>query len=161
MQFRGRVHRLGDNINTDYILSGKYKFQSFNLKELLPHLFEDIDPGHYRKVHPGDILVAGRNFGCGSSREVAPLLLKYAGYAGVIAQSFGRIFFRNAITIGLPVLECETKDIEEGEELQVDLARGEVKILGRELTIQTTPLPTFMLEILTGGGLIAFLEKKK
>lgn len=97
MLFTGQVHRLGDNINTDYILPGKYKFQSFDLGELLPHLFEDIDPGHYHKVHQGDILVAGRNFGCGSSREVAPLLLQYAGYRAVIAQSLGRIFYRNAI----------------------------------------------------------------
>ncbi|KYH31287.1 3-isopropylmalate dehydratase [Neomoorella mulderi] len=160
MLFTGRVHRLGDNINTDYILPGKYKFQSFDLEELVSHLFEDIDPGHYRKVHQGDILVAGRNFGCGSSREVAPLLLQYAGYRAVIAQSFGRIFYRNAITIGLPVLNCETGDIKEGDLLQVNLVRGEVKIIERGIILQTMPLPGFMIEILSSGGLLPFLEEK-
>jgi 3-isopropylmalate/(R)-2-methylmalate dehydratase small subunit len=151
---------MGDNINTDYILPGKYKFQSFDLGELLPHLFEDIDPGHYRKVRPGDILAAGRNFGCGSSREVAPLLLQRAGYSAIIATSFSRIFFRNAITIGLPVVKCATEALQEGDELELDLQDGSIRVPGRNLSLTTTPLPGFMLAILTAGGLIPYLQQK-
>lgn len=160
MLLTGRVHRMGDNINTDYILPGKYKFQSFDLGELLPHLFEDIDPGHYRKVRPGDILVAGRNFGCGSSREVAPLLLQRAGYGAVIASSFSRIFFRNAVTIGLPVLKCVTEPLQEGDVLEINLQSGVIRVPGRDVRLTTTPLPGFMLDILIAGGLIPYLQKK-
>lgn len=159
MRFEGRAHKFGDDINTDYIIAGKYKFKTLDMQELAQHLMEDLDPDFYRKVSPGDFIVAGSNFGCGSSREQAPLAIKYAGIAAVLAKSFARIFYRNAINTGLPVVECDTDGIETGDELIVDLAAGEIKNLTRQTVIRVKPLPGVMLKILQDGGLAAHIRK--
>lgn len=159
MRFEGRAHKFGDDINTDYIIAGKYKFKTLDMQELAQHLMEDLDPDFYRKVSPGDFIVAGSNFGCGSSREQAPLAIKYAGIAAVLAKSFARIFYRNAINTGLPVVECDTDGIETGDELIVDLAAGEIKNLTRQTVIRVKPLSGVMLKILQDGGLAAHIRK--
>jgi len=159
MVLRGRAHVFGDDINTDYIISGKYKFKTLDMKELARHCMEDIDPGFAERVRPGDFIVAGGNFGCGSSREQAPLVIKHAGVAAVLARSFARIFFRNAINKGLPVVECDTSGIQAGDELEVDLGRGRVTNLTRGTVVEITPLPAVMTDILKEGGLTAYLRK--
>lgn len=156
---RGRAHVFGDDINTDYIISGKYKFKTLDMGELARHCMEDIDPGFSERVRPGDFIVAGDNFGCGSSREQAPLVIKHAGVGAVLARSFARIFFRNAINKGLPVVECDTTGIEAGDELEVDLARGKVSNLTRGYDIDVVPLPAVMMDILAEGGLTEYLKK--
>src|SRR4051794_17300627 len=133
MILRGRVHRFDDDINTDYIISSKYKAQTLHIEDATKHLMKDIDPGFAARVRPGDILVAGRNFGCGSSREAAPRVIKAAGLGAVVAASFARIFFRNSINIGLPVLACDTDGIRDGDEIAIDLATGEVRNLSTGL----------------------------
>ncbi|NQT94812.1 MAG: 3-isopropylmalate dehydratase, partial [Candidatus Omnitrophica bacterium] len=120
MKLKGKAHKFGNAINTDYIISGRYKFKIQDPKELAKHLMEDIRPDFYKSVKKGDLLVAGKNFGCGSSREQAPLAIKYAGISAVVAESFARIFFRNAINLGLLLIECNTKTIKEGDSLEVD-----------------------------------------
>ncbi|MDK2896940.1 MAG: 3-isopropylmalate/(R)-2-methylmalate dehydratase small subunit [Candidatus Atribacteria bacterium] len=159
MILRGKSHKFGDDINTDYIISGKYKFKTLDMNELAKHVMEDIDPNFYQKVKPGDFVVAGKNFGCGSSREQAPRALLACGIRGVLAESFARIFFRNAINCGLVALECDTSKIEEGEQLEVDLVQGVVKNLTREETIPTQPMPPVMLDILKEGGLVEYFKK--
>lgn len=159
MQLRGRAHKFGDDINTDYIIAGKYKFKTLDMRELAQHVMEDLDPEFYKKISPGDFIVAGRNFGCGSSREQAPLAIKYAGIAAVLAGSFARIFYRNAINTGLPVIECDTSGIETGDELVVDLAAGEIRNLTRNTVTLVKPLPGVMLRILIDGGLAAHIRK--
>jgi 3-isopropylmalate/(R)-2-methylmalate dehydratase small subunit len=159
MILRGRAHVFGDDINTDYIISGKYKFKTLDMKELATHLMEDIDPEFHRKVRPGDFIVAGRNFGCGSSREQAPLVIKAAGISAVLAASFARIFFRNAINKGLPVVECDTSGIHSGDELEVDLGRGLVRNLTTGDQVEIRPLPGVMMDILNEGGLTQYLKK--
>lgn len=159
MILRGRAHVFGDDINTDYIISGKYKFKTLDMKELATHLMEDIDPEFHRKVQPGDFIVAGRNFGCGSSREQAPLVIKAAGISAVLAASFARIFFRNAINKGLPVVECDTSGIHSGDELEVDLGRGLVRNLTTGDQVEIKPLPGVMMDILNEGGLTQYLKK--
>jgi len=159
LKFEGRAHKFGDDINTDYIIAGKYKFKTLDMRELAQHVMEDLDPEFYRKISPGDFIVAGRNFGCGSSREQAPLVIKYAGIAAVLAKSFARIFYRNAINTGLPVIECDTDGIETGDELIVDLAAGEIRNLTRDAIIRVKPLPGVMLKILKDGGLAAHIKK--
>ncbi|MGO0122534.1 3-isopropylmalate dehydratase small subunit [Desulfothermobacter acidiphilus] len=156
---RGKAHKFGDDVNTDYIISGKYKFKTLNMDELAQHVMEDLDPDFYLKIHPGDFIVAGWNFGCGSSREQAPLVIKHARLGAVLAKSFARIFFRNAINTGLPVIECDTDLIDAGDELEVDLAQGVVKNLTKGITIPIKPLPPVMLQILEDGGLIAHFQK--
>lgn len=126
MLIRGKAHKFGDDINTDYIISGKYKFKSLDFNEMSKHLFEDLDPEFYKKITPGDIIVAGKNFGCGSSREQAPLVIKHAGISLVIAKSFARIFYRNSINVGLPLLEADTDQIDQGDELEVGLFNGKI-----------------------------------
>lgn len=155
----GRAHRFGDNINTDYIISGKYKFKTLDMNELAKHVMEDLDPEFYNKVREGDFIVAGRNFGCGSSREQAPLAIKHAHIGAVIAQSFARIFYRNAINKGLPVVECDTSQIDSGDELEVDLGRGVVRNITKGIEIQAKPLPPVMLKILSDGGLVEHFKK--
>lgn len=159
MKFRGKAHKFSDNINTDYIISGKYKFKTLDMKELLPHLFEDIYPDFYKKIQPGDFLVAGINFGCGSSREQAPLLIKEAKISCVLAKSFARIFYRNSINNGLPVIECETENIEDADELEVDLEKGVIKNLTKKIEIFSKPIPSFIKKILEDGGLENHLKK--
>lgn len=159
MKFEGNAHKFGDHVNTDYIIAGKYKFNTLDMKELAKHVMEDLDPEFSRKVVEGDFIVAGVNFGCGSSREQAPLAIKYAGVAAVLAKSFARIFYRNCINTGLPVVECDTDSIQAGDRIVVDLGRGEVQNLSRDLVIPVRPLPAVMLRILEDGGLAKHFQK--
>lgn len=157
----GRVHKYGDNINTDIITPGKY--MELGIREMAEHAMEGVDPDFSAKVNPGDILVARHNFGSGSSRETAPLALKTAGISAVIAVSFARIFYRNAMNIGLPVLELAPEDVEaikDGDCLRVDLAEGKVHDLtcGKEFSF--SPIPERLLQMLSDGGLTAQLEKR-
>lgn len=155
---KGLAHVYGDNIDTDRIIPGKYT-KTLDTASLAAHVLEDLDPAFKDKVKAGDILVAGDNFGCGSSREQAPIALKVAGVGVVIARYFARIFFRNAINIGLPVLEVPDHDIEPGDEVIVDLEKGEVfnKRTGKQF--QATRLPKVMIDILQAGGLVAYLKE--
>ena len=153
--------KFGDYVNTDVILPGKY-LTLIDPKELGQNAMEGLDPNFIKKAKDGIILVAGKNFGCGSSREQAPLALKYAGVKYVIAESFARIFYRNAINIGLPVVECKniSGKVVEGDMLNVNLKTGMVKNESRGINLSGTKLPSFILEILSDGGLIGNLRKK-
>jgi len=157
----GIARKFGDDINTDYIISGKYKFKTLDMNELAKHIMEDVRPGFYDELKESDIMVAGKNFGCGSSREQAPLALKYAGIKGVIAKSFARIFYRNAINIGLPLVECQTDEIDEGEELKIDLKEGSVINKTKSRILKITPMPEEMFGILSEGGLVNYLKNHK
>jgi 3-isopropylmalate/(R)-2-methylmalate dehydratase small subunit len=159
MVLKGKAHVFGDDVNTDYIISGKYKFKTLDMNELACHCMEDVDPEFTSKVQPGDFIVAGGNFGCGSSREQAPLVIKHAGVGAVLARSFARIFFRNAINKGLPAVECDTSGIRNGDELVVDLSAGKVANLTRNTEVEITPLPAVMMDILREGGLTDYLSK--
>jgi 3-isopropylmalate/(R)-2-methylmalate dehydratase small subunit len=159
MKLNGRAHCFGNDVNTDYIISGKYKFKTLDMKELASHVMEDLDPDFARKVQPGDFVVAGRNFGCGSSREQAPLALLNAGVGAVLAASFARIFYRNAINTGLPVVECDTAGISDGDELLADMEGGVLRNLTRGTETPIKPLPAFMLKVLLDGGLAAHFVK--
>ncbi|HPP12689.1 MAG TPA: 3-isopropylmalate dehydratase small subunit, partial [bacterium] len=156
---KGQAHKFGDDINTDYIISGKYKFKTLDMKELASHLMEDLDPQFSQKVRPGDILVAGKNFGCGSSREQAPLVIKSAGIPLVTARSFARIFFRNALNVGLFLLEADTESISGGDLLEVNLTTGIIRNLSRGSQTSAQPLPEFLVEIAREGGVVAYLRK--
>jgi len=156
---RGAAHVLGDSISTDVIAPGRLFHLRSNLPELAKHLLEDVEPDFVRKVAPGDFLVAGRNFGLGSSREHAPTIVKLAGVAAVLAKSFARIFFRNAINLGLPVLECDTSSVQEGDQLELNLEAGTVRNLTRGSTMTFPPLPAVMRRILADGGLAAHVKK--
>ncbi|ACL69842.1 3-isopropylmalate dehydratase small subunit [Halothermothrix orenii] len=155
MKLKGRVLKYGDNVDTDVIIPARY-LNTSNPDELARHCMEDIDPDFASKVKDGDIIVAGKNFGSGSSREHAPLAIKSAGVSCVIAESFARIFYRNAINIGLPILECKdvTDRIEEGDLVEVDLNEGKIKLPEKNINIDSTPFPSFMQEIIKAGGLI-------
>lgn len=159
MQFSGRAHKFGDDVNTDYIISGKYKFKTLDMKELAKHVMEDLDPEFYEKVSAGDFIVGGANFGCGSSREQAPLAIKFADVGAVLAKSFARIFYRNAINTGLPVVECDTDQIDPGDDLSVDLNAGVITNRTKGTTIPIKPLPEVMIKILNDGGLAAHFKK--
>jgi len=162
MELKGKAHVFGDDVNTDYITAGKIKFKTLDMNELARHLMEDLDPEFYKKIKKGDFIVAGKNFGCGSSREQAPLAIKAAGISCVIAESFARIFFRNSINIGLPVLECkEASKIKEGDELEVNLDKGLIKDKTKNLEFKIKPLPEVMLKILDDGGLVEHFKKHK
>lgn len=159
MQFNGKAHKFGSDVNTDYIISGKYKFKTLDMKELAKHVMEDLDPNFYEKVTAGDFIVAGTNFGCGSSREQAPLAIKYADVGAVLAKSFARIFYRNAINTGLPVVECDTDQIDPGDELSVDLSAGVINNKTKGVIISIKPLPGVMIKILNDGGLAPHFKK--
>ena len=159
MFVKGRAHRFGDDVNTDYIISGRHKFRTLDMDELARHVMEDLDPGFCGRLREGDFIVAGKNFGCGSSREQAPLALKHAGVAGVLAPSFARIYFRNSINNGLPAVVCDTSAIEEGDELEVDLECGVVRDGTNGLEIHAGPLPQVMMDILGEGGLVPYMKK--
>jgi 3-isopropylmalate/(R)-2-methylmalate dehydratase small subunit len=159
MELRGKAHKFGDDVNTDYIISGRYKFKTLDMKELAKHVMEDLDPEFYNKVNKGDFIVAGKNFGCGSSREQAPLAIINADISAVIAKSFARIFYRNAINTGLPLIECDTGLIEAGDELTIDLSSGILCNISKGLEIPVTPLPPVMLKILADGGLVEHFKK--
>lgn len=152
------AHVYGDHIDTDRIIPGKYT-KTLDLSALADHVLEDLDPGFRQKVQPGDILVAGANFGCGSSREQAPLALKQAGVSVVIARDFARIFFRNAINIGLPVLEIGEHHIQDNAQLEVDFRQGLVTDHSAGKNYTATRLPEIMIRILTEGGLVNYLKK--
>lgn len=155
----GRVWKYGDDINTDVIFPGKYTYTISDPKEMAAHALEDLDPEFPKKVRPGDVIVAGRNFGCGSSREQAVICLKEAGVRAIVACSFARIYFRNAINLGLPVVQCDVvKSVESGEEITVDFSSGLVVTPRGEYTFP--PLPPTVLEILEDGGLIPHVRKK-
>ena len=160
MKLSGKAHIFGDDINTDLIISGKYKFKSLDIKDMSTHLMEDIDPKFHSKISKGDYIVAGRNFGCGSSREQAPLVIKAAGISAVIAKSFARIFFRNAINVGLPLIECRDADkIDAGDVLEVDLDKGIVFNKSKNMKLEVKPLPNVMIKILQDGGLAEHFKK--
>lgn len=159
MKLKGKAHKFGDDVSTDLIISGRYKFKTLDMAELAEHVMEDLDPDFASRVKPGDFVVAGKNFGMGSSREQAPLAIKYAGISAVIAESFARIFYRNAINCGLPVLECDTDMFDQEDRLEVDLASGLIHNSTKKMDIKTEPLPGFMAEILKGGGLVAYFKK--
>ncbi len=155
----GRAFKFGDNISTDHITPGRLAHLRSNLPELAKHVMEDADPTFASRVKAGDFIVAGNNFGLGSSREHAPLVIKMAGVRAILAKSVARIFFRNAINLGLPVLICNTALIDDGDELEVDLAAGTVKDTtnGNQLTF--SKIPEVMLRILDEGGLIPYIKK--
>lgn len=160
MEFKGSAVKLGDNINTDFIISGRYKFSITDINELAKHIMEDIDPDFPKKIAPGaTVLVAGKNFGMGSSREQAPLVIKASGLVAVIAQSFARIFFRNAFNIGLLLIETDTSRISERDSLDIDLDRGVVRNLTTGEDLKIKPLPPVMQEFLKEGGVIPFIKK--
>jgi 3-isopropylmalate dehydratase small subunit len=152
------TYAYGDNIDTDRIIAGKYT-KTLDFSTLAEHVLEDLDPSFKTKVQKGDILIAGENFGCGSSREQAPLAIKISGVSLVIAKSFARIFFRNSINIGLPVLEIKNHDIESGDELKIDLEKGIVINLSKKTNHQAAPMPKVMIDILQEGGLVPYLKK--
>lgn len=158
---RGKVHKYGADINTDVIIPARYLNVS-QAEELAQHCMEDIDSDFIKRVKPGDIIVATTNFGCGSSREHAPLAIKAAGVSCVIAETFARIFFRNAINIGLPLLECAeaVANTESGDELEIDLASGKIKNLTRNLVFTAQPYPPFMAELISSGGLTNYTKKR-
>ena len=160
MIIRGKAHKFGDDINTDDIIAAKYLVTS-DETELGKHCMENIAPGFFQKVNQGDIIVAGKNFGCGSSREHAPRALKGAGIAAVIAGSFSGIFFRNSINIGLPFLELKEVDkIKDGDALEIDLASGIIKNLSKNESYKTQAFPEFLQEIVKAGGLIQYIKSK-
>ncbi len=154
-----KVWRYGDHVDTDVIIPARYLNIS-DFKELSEHAMEDIDTTFAPNVQPGDIIVAGRNFGCGSSREHAPIVIQQKGIKCIIAESFARIFYRNAINIGLPVLEIgdEAKKIEAGDQVDVDLDQGEIHVINKGITIKTHPLPAFVRKIAEAGGLINYVK---
>lgn len=161
MKLSGRVWKFGDNMDTDVIIPARY-LTTFNPAELARHCMEDADPGFPDKVTPGDIIVAGKNFGCGSSREHAPIALKGCGLSCVIAKSFARIFFRNAFNMGLLIFECpEVVDaVSGGDTLEIDADTGDIRLIEKNLSFAAQPIPPFMQELLADGGLIPHIMKK-
>ena len=158
-ELKGRAFVFGDNLNTDYVISGKYKFKTLDMNELAKHVMEDIRPGFYDEIEPGDLVVAGENLGAGSSREQAPLVLKAAGIGAVVAKSFARIFYRNCINVGLPVVEVDTSNIAEGDVLEIDIKGGVVKNVTKGVVLEAKPLPPVMMKILADGGLAEHIKK--
>jgi 3-isopropylmalate/(R)-2-methylmalate dehydratase small subunit len=161
MKLKGKVFKYGDNVDTDVIIPARY-LNSSDPENLAAHCMEDIDENFADQVEKGDIIVGGKNFGSGSSREHAPLAIKYAGVSCVVAESFARIFYRNSINIGLPILESPeaVKATEAGDQLEVDIDKGEVKNLRTGQTYQAAPFPPFMQEIIKDGGLIEHVKKE-
>lgn len=160
MRFSGYAHKFGDNVSTDLIIPGRYFHLRSNIPLLAKHLMEDACPGFIDKIKEGDFIVGGYNFGCGSSREHAPLIIKIAGIKAVLAKSFARIFFRNAINLGLLVIECDTSKIEDKDRLTID-DRGFIENERKGEKISFLPLPEAMKRILTDGGLIEHIKKHK
>ncbi len=161
MAIRGRAHKVGDHIDTDLIIAGRYLVTTDPVK-LGEHLFEDLDPGLRQRIRPGDVLVAGENFGQGSSREHAPLALVGAGVAAVVAASYARIFYRNAFNNGLLLLECPeaSRAVQDGDELEIDPQTGEIRNLSRGEVYRAKPIPPFMQELTQLGGIIPYVRRK-
>jgi len=159
---KGRAYRFGDDINTDVIYPGKYLSITTDREEMAKHCFETVYPEFMNKAKPGEIIVAGKNFGCGSSREQAATCLKFFGVSAVVADSFARIFFRNAINLGLPVIIAPgaASMVEHGDEIEIDLENGLVRNCRTGKTVQSSRLPDFVMGILSDGGLIPHLQKK-
>jgi 3-isopropylmalate/(R)-2-methylmalate dehydratase small subunit len=160
MKIKGKVWKFGEDINTDVIIPARY-LNTSDPAELAKHCMEDADPDFSKKIKPGDIIVAGKNFGCGSSREHAPIALKAAGIGCVIAPSFARIFYRNAFNMGLPIFECDKRvsAIGEGDEVEVDADTGEIRDLTTGDVFRAQPIPPFMQELISDGGLIPHVLK--
>ena len=161
MKAKGHVFKYGDNVDTDVIIPARY-LNSFDAQELASHAMADIDPEFVNKVQPGDLIVANKNFGCGSSREHAPLCLKTAGVSCVIAETFARIFYRNSINIGLPIIECPeaAKAIAAGDEVEVDFDSGVITDKTTGQSFQGQAFPEFMQKIITAGGLVNYINQK-
>jgi len=160
MQAKGSVHRYGDNVDTDVIIPARY-LNTTNHKELAAHCMEDIDADFVKKAKKGDIMVAGSNFGCGSSREHAPIVIKESGISCVIAKSFARIFYRNAINIGLPILECEQagEKIAAGDEVEINFDTGVITNITKSESFQAAAFPEFIKNIIASGGLLNSIQK--
>jgi 3-isopropylmalate/(R)-2-methylmalate dehydratase small subunit len=156
----GRAFKFGDNISTDHIVPGRLLHLRSNLPELAKHVLEDADPTFVERVRSGDFVVGGKNFGLGSSREHAPLVIKMSGVSAILAKSVARIFFRNAINLGLPVLICDTDKIDDGDELEIDLGAGKISNLANKSHLRFNPMPNIMLRILNEGGLIPYIKKQ-
>ena len=162
MNAKGTVFRYGDNVDTDVIIPARY-LNSSDPAELATHCMEDIDKDFVKKVKKGDIIVADKNFGCGSSREHAPISIKAAGVSCVIAETFARIFYRNAINIGLPIIECPeaAKEIEAGDEVEIDFDNGKIYDKTKGTEYQGQPFPEFMQKLIAAGGLVKYTNSKK
>lgn len=159
--FKGKAFKFGDDVNTDEIIPARY-LNTSDPKELAKHVMEDADPEFPKKVQPGDVIVAGKNFGCGSSREHAPIAIKAAGVSAVIAKSFARIFYRNAINIGLPIFESPeaVEGIDEGDLIEVNPETGVIKNLTKGTEFQANPIPSDIRQIMEAGGLMEYAKKK-
>ncbi len=162
MQAKGRAFKYGSNVDTDVIIPARY-LNTSDPAELAKHCMEDIDSEFVKEVRTGDLIVADKNFGCGSSREHAPMAIKAAGVSVVIASTFARIFYRNALNIGLPILECSeaVRGIEKGDVVEVDFTTGEISNATKGQIYQAEPFPEFMQELITAGGLIPYIRQKK
>ena len=159
MELQGKAFKFGDNISTDHIAPGRLFHLRSNLPELAKHVLEDADPEFASKMNKGDFVVAGNNFGLGSSREHAPQIIKIAGVGAVLAKSFARIFYRNAINIGLLLIECDTDKIDANDELKIDTKQGYVYNVTKDIKLPFTPLPDVMIKLLNEGGLIEHIKK--
>ncbi len=161
MKFKGKVHKFGDNVNTDEIIPARY-LNTSDPEELAKHCMEDADPEFVEKAVEGDIIFGGENFGCGSSREHAPIAIKAFGVSCVVAKSFARIFYRNAINIGLPIFTSEdaVRDIKTGDKVEVDAVKGQIKKVGRKGSFNVEVFPKFIKEIVASGGLMGYAAKK-
>ena len=157
----GKAFKFGDNISTDHIIPGRLLHLRSNLTELAKHTLEETDPTFVKRVKKGDFIVAGRNFGLGSSREHAPLIIKMSGVSAILTKSVARIFFRNAINVGLPVLICDTNRIDDGDELEVDLKMGEIIDVTNKTKLYFNRMPDIMLRIQEEGGLIPYIKKHR
>ncbi|MFL0197052.1 3-isopropylmalate dehydratase small subunit [Clostridium sp. WILCCON 0269] len=158
---KGKTIKYGDNIDTDVIIPARY-LNTSDEKELASHCMEDLDKDFLKKINKGDVIIAGKNFGCGSSREHAPIAIKAAGISCVIAETFARIFFRNSINIGLPIMECEeaARDIEEKDEISIDVNSGVITNITKNKTYKASPFPEFMQKIIESQGLIGYIKKE-
>jgi len=161
MKIQGKVWKFGDHVDTDIIIPARY----LNVSDpdlLAQHCFEDTNPNFMNTINPGDIIVAGKNFGCGSSREHAPLAIKAAGVGCVVAETFARIFYRNALNIGLPIIESPeaSTELQEGEQIWIDLERGEIGVDAKNKVYKTKPIPEFMRTLIERGGLVGYIRDK-
>lgn len=161
MKFGGKVWKFGDNIDTDAIIPARY-LNTSDPKELAKHCMEDADPDFVNKMKPGDIIIGGENFGCGSSREHAPIAIKAAGISCVVAKSFARIFYRNSFNMGLPIFECRelADNIAEGTEISIDSVKGTITIRDTQKTFSINPIPPFMEQLIADGGLLKHIARK-
>lgn len=161
MALKGKAHVYGDDINTDYIIAGKYRSICLDMKDMAKHVMEDLDADFVNRVRQGDFIIGGKNFGCGSSREYAPKVVLEAGITAIFAESFGRTFYRNGINSGLPLLECDTSSFSMGDELEADIETGVIRNITKGATVTFTKMPPFMTAIIAEGGMVGYLKKHK